>query len=271
MKIADIEFNPGTANFQAGNALVLGMAAELSYADRHTIERKTAGWGLPHCRFISVRDTQAFVASNEQVIIVAFRGTEPANIKDWLTDARTTLVQGPAGRVHAGFQAALDYAWPDVDRALREFQGGGKSLWFTGHSLGAALATLAVARLRLGEDRPVNGLYTFGQPRTGDREFQFRFDFDFKPHSFRFVNNADVVPRVPLRLMFYSHVGSFVYFDKDGNASADRGLWFRLLDRAEGRLIDWDDLLPKDIADHSMQDGYLPNLKRLYQQNTALF
>ena len=40
------------------------------------------------------------------------------------------------------------------------------SVWYTGHSLGGALASLATAQMRR-QEVPVDGLYTFGQPRTG--------------------------------------------------------------------------------------------------------
>lgn len=263
MKIYGTEFNPDTANFHAGNAYVLGQAAALSYEDAVTIESRTRQWGLSSCRNISVRGTEAFVAANDELVIIAFRGTEPTKIGDWLTDAAVLPVAGPAGQVHSGFLRALNLVWPDVLRAIDALQTKGQSLWFTGHSLGAALATLAVARLRLNEDRAVHGLYTFGQPRTGDREFETRFNLDFKSQCFRYVNNSDVVTRVPTRLTGYSHVGTFVYFDKDGKASADRGFWFRFLDRMEGRLLDIGTLGFDDLKDHSMTYGYLPNLAKL--------
>jgi triacylglycerol lipase len=65
-----------------------------------------------------------------------------------LTDVNVVLIQGPFdGRVHAGFYLALESVWKDLLKALRESQTHAQSLWFTGHSLGGALASLAVARL----------------------------------------------------------------------------------------------------------------------------
>jgi len=64
-------------------------------------------------------------------------------------------------------------------------------VWATGHSLGAALAALLVARLRFEEDEPVYGLDTFAQPRTGDRAFARAFDADSRDLTFRFVNTSD--------------------------------------------------------------------------------
>ncbi|MCA9453043.1 MAG: hypothetical protein KC584_10520, partial [Nitrospira sp.] len=61
-----------------------------------------------------------------------------------------------------------------------------RTFWFTGHSLGAALATLAADRYG-----DVQGLYTFGSPLVGDEGFAR----DFYVSGYRFVNNNDVVAR----------------------------------------------------------------------------
>jgi triacylglycerol lipase len=134
-------------------------------------------------------------------------------------------------------------------------------LWFTGHSLGAALATLAVAKLRYEEDKPVYGLYTFGQPRTGDRNFERTFNQDFKPRAFRFVNNNDVVPRVPPRELRYSHVGTFLCFDADGKLHSDISWWYRLLDSIKGNIEDFLKPGTDGIRDHAM-NNYLHNLEK---------
>lgn len=263
MNIDKIEFESRTANFHPGNAYTLGKAAALSYKSEAAVRAKLKLWGLPNCQFIDLGETQAFVAGNDEIVIVAFRGTEPSQLRDWVTDAQAALTAGAAGRVHRGFHRALDNAWREVRGAITAIQNKGQSLWFTGHSLGAALATLAVASLRLESDKAVHGLYTFGQPRVGDREFELRFNMDFKAQCFRFVNNNDIVTRVPLRVMGYSHVGTFLYFDAKGQVSADRGHWFRFLDGVEGRIADLGKLGPDDAKDHSMEKGYLPNLARL--------
>ena len=88
------------------------------------------------------------------------------------------------------------------------------------------------------EDKPVHGLYTFGQPRTGDRNFERTINADFKPRCFRFVNNNDVVTRVPLRAMNYSQVGTFLYFDAEENLTDDLHWWYQFSDRVEGRIDD---------------------------------
>ncbi|WP_229787662.1 lipase family protein [Actinokineospora fastidiosa] len=76
------------------------------------------------------------------MIVTAFRGTEPRKIKDWLSDASTPPWPGPGGTgfIHYGFGAALQSIYPPVREAITEFRDNDQTIWFTGHSLGGALA-----------------------------------------------------------------------------------------------------------------------------------
>ena len=67
---------------------------------------------------------------------------------------------------------------------------------------------------------PFNGLYTYGQPRVGDPDFCGNCDTHFGDQYFRFVNNLDIVTRVPLADLpalpwpeTYAHAGRLLYFD----------------------------------------------------------
>ncbi len=259
--MSTFSFNPDTTRYESQNAFWLGKAASLAYQDEPTVWQETSVWGFDRFRFFSKRETQAFVIANDKMIITAFRGTEPTQLKDWMTDVDIALVDGLGGKVHEGFNRALSYVYQDIRNTIAEWQRNGQSLWFTGHSLGAALATLAVAKLRYEEDKPVYGLYTFGQPRTGDRNFERTFNQDFKPRAFRFVNNNDVVPRVPPRELGYSHVGTFLYFDADGKLHSDISWWYRLLDSIKGNIEDFLKPGTDGIRDHAM-NNYLDNLEK---------
>jgi triacylglycerol lipase len=207
--------------------------------------------------FFDVLDTQAYIMQNERAMILAFRGTEK-NIRDWMTDADIQLVNGPGGRVHDGFQCGLNAVWRYLWNFI-DVRRGQRSLWITGHSLGAALATLAAAKLRLEKSTPVDGLYTFGSPRVGNEEFCQKLEQDLGERIFRFVNNNDVVPRVPFRLMNYRHVGTFKYFNPKGRLDEKAREDKLLLSRLEGRLQDLLDPGTDGIKDHSMS-RYLFNL-----------
>jgi len=76
--------------------------------------------------------------------IVAFRGSH--NLVNWVTNLDSILTDCTSGgRVHEGFQKALDPVWERLESLLAT---GSSPLFFTGHSRGAALATLAAARHR---------------------------------------------------------------------------------------------------------------------------
>lgn len=261
------EFEANTRAYSKSNAYWLGKMAHISYLEEANIRQQLAQLGYGWERdfvFLSSGarkvDTQAFFAGNDQMLILAFRGTEPDEVRDWVTDFDAAFTAGPGGMVHEGFLTALQPVWREIWQFLQDRRQG-RPLWITGHSLGGALAVLATAKLRLEKDEPVHGLYTFGQPRVGDREFARHFDNDFCAQTFRYVNNNDIVPRVPFRAMNYSHVGEFRYFDKDCVQRDDMDWGDIIKDRMHGAL---DDLLKPGVdglKDHAMAN-YLTGLEK---------
>lgn len=268
-------FNPKAFGFSVENAYALAQAAALAYdvcnPSSGPVRDKLTGWGFDpgRLRCFDRLGTQAFLACDDEKIILAFRGTEPDRLEDWVADARIRKTAGPFGDVHRGFFWALTNIMADVEDALEEFRDPKRpqTLWVTGHSLGAALATLATASLKFREQPVVvNGLYTFGKPRAGSEKFAEKFNSVLKSRTFRFVNNNDLVTRVPPSVMDYSHVGQMRYFDRNGALHADQSLswWDRFWDRMGGRLDNYLDLnLFDGIADHSMGD-YLKLTRRAY-------
>ena len=75
--------------------------------------------------------------------------------------------------VHAGFQFALNSVWDRTSTLLEGYRAANPTapVFFTGHSLGAALATLAIARFRGGKA----ALYTFGSPVSAIHPFARKF------------------------------------------------------------------------------------------------
>jgi triacylglycerol lipase len=230
-----------TAKYNPKNALALVKLARLTYQTEEEISQQVTSWGFSQFSFITTPtpieayDTQALIIANSDLILVAFRGSESRT--DWKNNLDFVLIQGYGGRVdefqgrvHRGFSQALDSVWGQVKRTIEQFQTQGQTLWFTGHSLGAALATLAVSRLVLAEDKPVGGLYTYGSPRVGDRVFAQNFNNQFKDQSFRFVNHKDIVTRLPPRQAGYSHVGTFLYFSDTVKITNDLIWWIKFLD-----------------------------------------
>jgi triacylglycerol lipase len=230
-------FNPAATGYDAGNALLLAKASSLVYnPDEKEIRSTVKSWGFRRFRMISVGGTQLFVAGDDKSLIAAFRGTEK-NLEDWLSDAKIRMTGGPLGMIHEGFGLALSAVWAQVLEAIKDYQDAGQGLWITGHSLGAALSTLATAKFLEkpmqvpGLQTQVRGLYNFGSPRVGNGDFCKKFDELFRAKTFRFVNNRDIVTRVaPRALIGYDHVGQVYYIDKDGNLITDPSGWAMFLE-----------------------------------------
>jgi triacylglycerol lipase len=241
-------FQAKSAAFSAANAVWLGRAAQLAYSGAAAVKTTTAKWGMTS-QFVSAKvgicDTQAFVAREQAIVVVAFRGTETDQPEDFLCDAKfdedpVRPAGAVKGRVHKGFQEALDAAWPAVDAAIKTARDANQTLWLTGHSLGAGLATLAAARLSAAGTN-VSGLYTFGSPRTGDRDFAASLVKLAGGRMFRFVNHRDIVTRVPpekIGALTYKHVGEVKYFNADGDLSGGPTIWEEIKDALSN--LDWD-------------------------------
>ncbi|GBG85617.1 hypothetical protein CBR_g40345 [Chara braunii] len=271
----------------ATNAEVLILASKLAYENMSDWVRVvTQVWEMEWVAGYSFepQGTQVFVFKHKTAIVVAFRGTEPFNLFDWLVDLETALKapQGSdknpdralLGNMHAGFYDALmtppnscrSIPWYRLinadgiatemglldesrtpydivrDRVMEELRCD-KDLYVfvTGHSLGAALASVFCAHLLVDDDpenlvKPrVQWLCTFGQPRTGGYKFARFLDCaastrmtsmigdDGKLIGFRylrFVNNNDIVPRVPPPVRF-SHSPCFVFLNELGYEEVD--------------------------------------------------
>jgi hypothetical protein len=176
-------------------------------------------------KLISVDNTQAYVASNDDHLVVSFRGSEdPTSIdglNDWLLTNALNLLVLPEGRLgtdlsaagvgarfHSGFVAAIGEVWDplyaEVDARLKQRD---RPLWITGHSLGGALALLA-AWLFLRRTISPHQVYTFGAPMIGNADAAKAFDREFAGKIFRYVNTPDPVPLLPMMSLVsndYSH------------------------------------------------------------------
>jgi hypothetical protein len=257
-------FRPHVSTFDMVNAWWLIEASTLAYADKDFARKKFQQAGLSEVAFFTGASTQCYVAHNDDFLFLVFRGTEIRSrpgqsgfdniIADLVTDADFRLVDsGQGGKVHRGFKEALDEVWEKAGLLdyLRRKDSGGRTIWFTGHSLGAALATLAASRYG-----NLRGLYTYGSPRVGDRDFKK----EFPSKTYRFKNHRDPVTRVPPPFL-YEHVGELKYIDSQGlihdqpfpeenvlNAAGAEVL--SALDSLKQMRAGVDALIPKALVDH---------------------
>jgi hypothetical protein len=210
-------FQYNATSFNLINAWWLAEASSLVYANEDFVRSRFRNAGLPEVRFFENQSTQCYVANNDKFAIVAFRGTELWNYKekfdlksviaDLKTDVDILLTHWhQGGKVHRGFKEALEEVWPDLLPYIRKLRNKGCKIWITGHSLGAALATLSAGRYGSAQ-----GVYTFGSPRVGNKAFKDNFEVKI----YRIVNNDDIVVRVPPPGK-YVHVGELKFIDSDG-------------------------------------------------------
>ena len=203
-------------SFALEDARAMMWMSQLAYetADPDKIKRILGRWTLDLKACASNNPTTrlppnsaCFVAAaGRKATIVAFSGTDPLNLIDWITDF--TVIHSPDD-LHSGFKAALDAVWDTKIRPLIEQPPTGtQNLFFTGHSLGGALAIIAAERAMRESNVPPTAVYTFGSPRTGGEDFFNRYGPQLADRTFRLVHANDIVPTVPPTIRGrFLHVG----------------------------------------------------------------
>ena len=233
-------FRPAARGFELVNAWWLAEAATLVYHLPGKVGEEFARAGFDVFEAVSAAgtDTECFVAANDEFVVVAFRGTESGPRQgevdfrhifiDVLTDAKFRLVPFGAGQAHEGFLAAYLSVEAGLRQVLTSLDDGRRTFWFTGHSLGAALATVAASRAER-----LHGLYTFGSPRVGDVAFaeglRATLAGRFGVEHYRFVHDNDIVTTVPPHGL-YRHSGALKHIFAGGQISDDPTLLARLSD-----------------------------------------
>ncbi|MGA7934685.1 MAG: lipase family protein, partial [Kovacikia sp.] len=102
------------------------------------------------------------------------------------------------GKVTAGFREIYVSLRQQVIKALEGLPQNAR-IFVAGHSLGGALATLAVPDILSNThftDPQKVILYTFASPRCGDRKFAISFQETLVKH-WRIANSEDIVPMLP--------------------------------------------------------------------------
>lgn len=199
--------------------------------------------GGTHC-FLAIH---ADADPSKKLAVVAFRGTDKDDPTDVLDDVDAPLVDWNGGsKVFDGWKDALGEVQGPLLAAIQPIN---YKLLITGHSLGAAMATL------LASLKAPTALYTIGSPRVGDMAFVAALG---GVTSYRYVDCCDAVTELPPAELGYAHLGDMLYIDrhrKVSNApSEDVISKDRLIARAEYFVkYAWrlGDVGVRDLADHA--------------------
>ena len=259
---------------------ILGKLAEAAYDTNDVIS---------YCHQNSYELVQAFkggsrndttfgyaVADHDaQRLFFVYRGTEPHNLRQWLVDLDAKKVDWPYGKVHRGFLRSVSYVWPVVKPHFEHYVSKKRyRLYLTGHSKGAAEATITASRCLLQPNLPVTGLATFGSPRVGTSKFARHLDYSLNGQAVRYTNNNDVVVRTPLDAAWlvkyvpfgkafheflpigFSHLRNHRHIDRNGSLSSLpptlSGRFRLFIDRLRGRVLAGRDWYKDGIQDHNM-------------------
>jgi len=230
--------------------------------DRDKIQSVLKATGFSDCRFFESNakgGTHCFSAtgtdqgSGKRIGVVSFRGTDADDPTDIGDDADIILQSWEAGgSVHMGFANALAEIRPAFDDAIRAI---GLPILFTGHSLGAALATLAASLF--GSQTDGSALYLFGSPLVGNSEFAAIFTA-MKMELRRYVDCCDLVTRVPPSELGYTPIAEPYYIDRNGHITLNPQPSFIASDRTAAEadyLLQYawkiGDVGVRDLADHA--------------------
>ena len=229
--------------------------AESSDADRVSLTEALSriGFAAPTLFNNAPFGAQAFGAYRpvDGLALIAFRGTQPESLTDIGVDLEADTLPWieSAGRVHRGFALSARAVFPDIGQWLTGECHGRSGLVLCGHSLGAALATLAATVWK------PTLLLTIGSPRVGNGTFAQTLEAVVVK---RLVNCCDVVTQVPPHTPWYVHVGPDTYIDRTGAVVDQPAAGEVLQDRAQARVSYLAEeawkigaVLLRDLADHS--------------------
>ena len=226
-------------------SLLAAKLAQLAYNNHDDCKPIVKELGFTSSKLLAKDGAECLVVRNRYDMWIAFRGTEPTKFNDVMADLKVFKNSAIAGgRVHGGFQDEVNDLWPFVLAELEQNQQlkTPKNVYMTGHSLGAAMATISASRYT------PKALFTFGSPRVGGG----RFIKNINCEHHRFVNNNDIVTKVPPAALTFKHHGTLQYFNAYGNLRRLTG-WQAVKDMFRGIWAGWKRGKFFDmLTDHSM-------------------
>ena len=240
-------------------SLLFAQLASIAYYSEKKARSQAKRLGFTTTEFYNKEGAQAYRFMNKEDLVIACRGTEPTEFNDISADLKALPVMAETiSRVHQGFKDEVDELWPDICEDINRKTNAKKKLWFCGHSLGAAMATIMSSRCLHNEElnNPVE-LYTFGSPRVGWRGYVKSLGVTHH----RWKNNNDIVTTVPLWVMGFVHHGTEHYLNAYGNYRSPTG-WQLCKDKWRGIWMGLKQGKIDSFGDHSMTE-YIKHIENI--------
>jgi predicted lipase len=206
----------------------------------------------------------AFSMLKERTLYFVFRGTNDA--QDAMVDLDLIRVPYFEGikqsniKVHCGFKKQFEALKEPILKTLGKYLKDIDVVYFVGHSLGGALATLFAGEVaRFNEVKVI--CHTFGSPRVGNKAYAIWFQENVKD-SVRITNLRDPVAQMPISA-YFQHVSDAVCIMDDLSVKdVPDGKWY-------WRLANFKMNVCKPVLAHSC-DQYIERLMKLYMNYTNL-
>jgi len=245
----------------AQRSLLFAQLSSIAYLDKIPAKKEARKLGFTTVEFYDKEGAQAYRFMNSDDIVIACRGTQPTEFNDIKADLKAMPVLAETvGRVHHGFKTEVDELWPMIKEDLKRHANNKKDLWFTGHSLGAAMTTIIASRCHADTNMPsIKEVYTYGSPKVGWNKYVKSLNV---PHH-RWVNNNDIVTTVPPTFMGYRHHGEEHYLNHWGNVRMLTG-WQRTKDKYRGFVKGIQNGRIDSFSDHFITE-YIQHLEKFAQ------
>lgn len=161
--------------------------AKIAYLANGENEARRLGFSY---RLVVNQSAVCWVGHKGSKTVVAIRGTvlfgdRFANLDVSLQTDQVPWI-GP-GRVHEGYHKSMWHIFRDLKKEV----DGREAVYFTGHSMGGAIALLAGSLL------PSTRVFCFASPRVGDQEFAE--NIGRKLRITRFENRGDFLTKYPFK------------------------------------------------------------------------
>ncbi|XP_038881406.1 phospholipase A1-IIgamma-like isoform X2 [Benincasa hispida] len=189
--------------------------------------------------YVAVATDEGAAEMGRRDVVIAWRGT--VRSLEWIDDFEFGLVSAPEifgessdVKIHQGWysiytsddrrspftnNSVRNQVMSEIKRLVEEYKNEEMSIVTTGHSLGAAIATLNAVDIvanklniaaTTGQAFSVTS-FVFASPRVGDSEFKRAFSEYKDVHVLRVKNAMDVVPNYPI--IGYPEVGEELEID----------------------------------------------------------